>query len=387
MRPRWIRDIESDFGREPLSKWIQFGALVLVSSATVAGWQLRTEERGGRALAQHRQTLQRRLLGLPKRVGMFDVPRWHTVTAEKLLARCCGESMGGLQGLSLSDLPFMDVLQELEQSVGLTLSAPMPADVIKLTVQLLKQRLETPVEPIDGLAVAAIGVATRGLRSMTGCSVCYRFAMPGHSLCGEHSSSDEAAGPIGVRKLAYQRAKIAVPRFTRLASSVPRTVNRIEVDALAYIVARIAWGVSPPDEARTRRVIGRLIADSASLRDRLGMQAPTLPHGEGLYELLRDRLDPLEMGIGAWVSKLRLADAWIRALGEVPAQRGPGALRQARFYDAVLMARRGGTRAEIARELEVDRSTVSRWLKRNDIAGELRSALGSAPRGRARGKG
>jgi hypothetical protein len=387
MTPRWIRAIERDFAREPFSKWIHLGSTVLVSSATVAGWRLRTEERGARALAQHRQTLQRRLLGLPERVGMFDVPRWQTVAADKLLARCCGESLGGVQGLSLSDLPFMDVLQELEQAVGLTPSALLPADVIRLTVQVLRQRQSTQAEPVDGLAMAAVGVATRGLRSMTACSVCYRFAFPGHSLCGEHSSTDEAVGPLGVRKLAYQRAKIALPRFTRLASSVPRGVNVIEVNALAYIVARIAWGVSPPDEARTRRVIRSLIAESAPLRDRLGMQALTLPHGEGLYELLRDRLDPLEMGVGAWVSKLRLADAWLSALDEVLlAQRGAGALRQARLYDAVFLGRRGASRAEIARELEVDRSTVSQWLKRNDLAGELRSVLASAPRGRARGK-
>lgn len=319
---------------------------------------------------------------------MFDVPRWHATTAEKLLARCCDALMGGLQGLSLSDLPFMDVLRELTRPIGRTLAAPMPADVIKLSVQVLKQRFETPGEAVDGLAVAAIGVATRGLRSMTGCSVCFRFALPGHSLCGDHSSSDEAGDPLGARKLAYQRAKIAMPLFAKLAPSVPQTVNVIEVKALAYIVARIAWGVSPPDEARSRRAILSLIADSGQLRDRLGLQASAVPHGEGLYELLRNRLDPLEMSVGAWVGKLRLADAWLRALDEVlSTQRGPGALRQARLYDAVLMARRGATRAEIARELELDRSTISQWLKRNDPMGDFRSALGSTPRPRARRRG
>lgn len=387
MTPRWIRAIERDFAREPLSKWIHLGSTVLVSSATVAGWQLRTEERGARALAQHRQTLQRRLLGLPARVGMFEVPRWHTVTVESLLAKCCGESMGGLQALSLSALPFMDVFQELGHSVGLALSAPMPADVIGLAVHVLKERLAVSADPIDGLAVAAIGVATRGLRSMTACRVCYRFSTPGHSLCGEHSSSGEVSGPLGVRKLAYQRAEVAMPLFTKLAPLVPRKVNEIKVQALAYIVARIAWGVSPPDEARSRRAIRSLIADSAPLRDRLGMRTQTMPHGEGLYELLRDRLDPLEMGVGAWVSKLRLADAWLRALDEVlPAQRGAGALRQARLYDAMLMAYRGATRAEIASELGVGRSTVSQWLKRNDPAGELRSALESTSRARTQRK-
>lgn len=379
MTPRWIRDIERDRGREPLSKWIEVGAFALVSSATAAGWRLRTKDRGGRALAQHRQTLQRRLLGLPERVGMFDVPRWHTMTAETLLARCCSEAMGGLQWLSLRDIPFVDVLQELEQAGGSPLSAATPADVIRFAANLLKQRLETPADAIDGLAVAAIGVTARGLRAMRGCDVCYRFATPGHSLCGEHSSSDQVGGSLGARKLAYQRAKMAMPRFVALMPSVPRTVNRIEIQALAYMFARITWGVSPPDEARSRRAIRSLITASAPLRERLGVQTATLPHGEGLYELLRDRLDPLEMGVGAWVAKLRLADAWLRALDEaLPVQRGAGALRQARFYDAVFMARRGATRAEIARELEIDRSTVSQWLKRSDPAGELRNALVSS---------
>lgn len=211
--------------------------------------------------------------------------------------------------------------------------------------------------------------------------------MPGHSLCGEHCSSGEVGGSLGARKHAYQQAKIASPQFAKLARSVPRKVNVIEVQALAYIVARIAWGVSPPDEARSRKAIRGIIANSAPLRARLGLQTLALPHGEGLYELLRIRLDPLEMGVGAWVNKLRVADAWLRTLDEaLPAQRGAGALRQARFYDAVFMARRGATRAEIARELEVDRSTVTRWLERNDPAGELRGALSAAPRARARAK-
>lgn len=171
MTPRWIRAIERDFGREPLSKWIGLGALVLVSSATAAGWQLRTRERDERALNQHRRTLQRRLLCLPERLGMFDLPRWHMAAPEKLLAECCSEAMGGLQWLSLSALPFMDVLQELGRSVEVTRGVPMPADVVRLAVRVLKQRQESPAEPVDALAVAAIGVATRGVRSMTACSV------------------------------------------------------------------------------------------------------------------------------------------------------------------------------------------------------------------------
>lgn len=379
MTPRWIQAIERDFGRVTLSKWIQLGTVFLVSAATAAGWQLRTRQRDPHGLAQHRRALQRRLLWLPERLGVFEGPSWQNVAVEKLLARCCSESTGGLRTLSLGDLPFMDVLQELGQSVGQTLSSPMPPDVIRLSVRVVKERRALPAEPVDGLAIAAIGVATRGLRSMTACSVCYRFALPGHALCGEHSSSSEASGALGARKLAYQRAMLALPQFAKLASSVQRKVNVIEVEALAYIVARIAWGVSPPDEARSRRAIGSVIASSASLRERLGLQASALPHGEKLYELLRARLDPAEMGVGSWVNKLRLADAWLQALDDaLPAQRGAGALRQARFYDAVFMARRGATRAEIARELDVDPSTVTRWLTRNDPEGELRSALDSA---------
>lgn len=385
MTPRWIQAIERDFGRLPLSKWIQLGTVVLVSAATASGWQLRTRQRDPRALAQHRRALQRRLLWLPERLGVFESPSWQNEAVEKLLARCCSESIGGIRTLSLGDLPFMDVLQELRQSVRQTLSSTMPPDVIRLSVRVLKERQALPVEPVDGLAVAALGVATRGLRSMTTCSVCYRFALPGHALCGEHSSSSEVGGALGPRKLAYQRAMIALPQFAELASSAQRKVNVIEVEALAYIVARIAWGVSPPDEARSRRAISSVIARSALLRERLGLQASALPHGEKLYELLRARLDPMEMGVGSWVNKLRLADAWLQALDDaLPAQRGAGALRQARFYDAVFMACRGATRAEIARELEVDRSTVTRWLTRNDPKGELRIALDSASTTRTR---
>ena len=97
-----------------------------------------------------------------------------------------------------------------------------------------------------------------------------------------------------------------------------------------------------------------------------------VPYAE-LLKTLRYKVDPYEWVDNSWGVKIIACEIWLQLEAEVaPGKRGLGNKTQLRINNAIEMAAAGKSKVEIAAELRVSPSAISKWLARKP---ELRGIL------------
>lgn len=229
----------------------------------------------------------------------------------------------------------------------------------------------------ERFALLAMGIAVRGIALMERCELCYRWAIPGYRYCHQHSQSNSAPGSPSERSARYRRGKRVAVEFKYPPRAPPACALR-PAHRLPRLVARLLWTTTLPDEERSADAVRRALLRYPAVLEVVGPEAVKMRTNR-LLERLAERLDPYEINPAAWVWIIERAARWNRIEARLYA-----APRQMQFHtrlriiDATTMAEDGMTRAEIAEQLGIRRSTISNWLQRG-VAPKLAAALAGKP--------
>lgn len=235
-----------------------------------------------------------------------------------------------------------------------------------------------PPTDIHIMALAMIAVAWRGIRQTCPCVVCFRWAVPGHMLCHEHSRSSAGRGTPRERDVRQKQAHRL--RYSSRAG-VAKRPRGITLERMPFVVGRLLWNLRTGAEATMLRAAVRVINESPYLRAIAGLPRKATVHSDTLLSL-REALDPYEFDAPAWEQKLRAAHLWFEAQHSRTGHRGGGKAMRQRMLAACQLAEGGFNRGEIAQELEVAPSAITNWLNRYADPGhelhELRQRLARA---------
>lgn len=381
--PRWLRTL--DRAPRPLSWHLKSGWAALHMAAL----------RGGNAAGLRARypidpdSLQIRIdqyrslvLDVPRRAGFRDEnlgkewTRAATKIGEMLAARLWEEGLmrGENSGISIKEF-LINTRHELSCTFpSLEFSVTTPFDALRSAYSGLRQgRSAKAIRTIELYCLAWISIAAHGILRMRHCELCFRWAIPGHDHCYEHSQSKEAPGTPQEKSHRYRNAaKIAVT-YRYPPRHVPRH-STISVRRLPQIMARLIWRTPLPDEERTVRSIKEALAKRPAVRAQLGSDALSL-NSMALYKRLGERVDPLEINPSAWVWKLKQLGRWEREkISRCPGRRGKGRQTRWKIVRAITLAEKGCSKSMIASILEIHPSVISNWIRRESFP-DLANAL------------
>ena len=309
------------------------------------------------------------VLDIPRRAGFRDESlgkewtRAATQIGELLAAKVWEEGLRG-EDLGVSIREFLtDTLDELSSAFpSIEFSVATPFDALRSCYRALRQgRYAKSVRTIELYCLAWISIAAHGILRMRHCELCFRWAIPGHDHCYEHSQSKEAPGTPQEKSLRYRNAaKIAVT-YRYPPRPVPQH-STMSVRRLPQIMARLIWSTPLPDEKRTLRSIKDALEKRPVVLAQGGADSLSL-RSLALYKRLEERIDPLEINPSAWAWKIRQFDRWEREkTARCPGYRGKGRRTRWRIIQATSLAERGCSKSMIANILGVHPSTISNWM-------------------------
>ncbi|MBL0121595.1 MAG: helix-turn-helix domain-containing protein [Betaproteobacteria bacterium] len=215
--------------------------------------------------------------------------------------------------------------------------------------------------------LALIGWAITKWRVAQICEICFRHAWPGNRFCRVHSQAGPDGRSRAKRFAAYRRGRmargIAELRgivFTKGPDGLQR-VNHYENTFLWLMFPEAAPVFT--DNERDKELYEALRGARRVLLKLGGRTALCKPYPE-LIAIFRKKIDQDTLEAPN-ASLIREAEIWLQLEEEVaPTRRGKGVKTIALVDQAVLIAREGYSKVEIARALGVAKSTVSSWLKR-----------------------
>lgn len=322
------------------------------------------------------------VLDIPRRIGFKDESlekgwiRTTTQIGEMLAARVWEEKLMREEGFGVSIRELLtDTRDELSRVFpSFEFSVTTPFDALQSAYKGLRQgKSAKTIRTVELYCLAWIGIAAHGILKMRHCELCFRWAIPGHEHCYEHSQSKEAPGTPQEKSLRYRNAaKIAVT-YRYPPRPVPRH-STISVRRLPQMVARLIWRTPLPDEERTVRSIKEALAKRPTVLAQLGQDALSL-QSIALYKRLGEHVDPLEINPSAWVWKIKQLDRWDREkTTRCPGHRGKGRPTRYRIVRAISLAEKGCSKSMIARILGIHPSTISNWIRRQSYP-DLANAL------------
>lgn len=371
--PYWLRTL--DQGVHSLDWHVKSGWLVLNTAALRGGnaaglrapYPINPESLLVR-IEQYRSLV----LDIPRRIGFCDKNlgkgwiRTATQIGEMLAARVWEEGVMQDESCGVSIKEFLiDTRDELSRAFpSIDFSVATPFDALRSAYKGLRQgKFAKSIRTVELYCLAWICIAAHGILKMRHCELCFRWAIPGHKHCYEHSQSKEASGSPQEKSLRYRNAAKISVTYRYPPRPVPRH-SKISASRLPQIIARVIWCTPLPDEERTVRSIKEALAKRPAVLAQVGQDALSLT-SMALYKQLEERIDPLEINPSAWVWKLKQMDRWERVkTTRCPGHRGKGHLTRWRIVKAISLADMGCSKSMIASILGVCPSTISNWLRR-----------------------
>ena len=281
---------------------------------------------------------------------------------------------GENSGISIKEL-LIDTRHELSRTFpSLEFSVTTPFDALRSAYSGLRQgRSAKAIRTIELYCLAWISIAAHGILRMRHCELCFRWAIPGHDHCYEHSQSKEAPGTPQEKSHRYRNAAKVAVTYCYPPRPVPRH-STISVRRLPQVMARLIWRTPLPDEERTVRSIKEALAKRPTVLAQLGSDALSL-NSMALYKRLGERVDPLEINPSAWVWKLKQLGRWERErISRCPGRRGKGRQTRWKIVRAITLAEKGCSKSMIASILEIYPSVISNWIRRGSFP-DLANAL------------
>ncbi len=232
-------------------------------------------------------------------------------------------------------------------------------------------------------SIALIGWASLALSETKKCEFCYRRTSPGGQYCAEHGQTDLSR--VGRTRSAqanrYRVGKNAHAFAVQLELVKNPTVDKkMQKNALHQekrksdgdVVTRALWmsNILFPayltwDVLCDQHI--RLVLQHSPLVLRLiGGDAVLERTYVEIIDILRTTLNLFEIEERALPYSVGSMEDWLKCEEQVKlGVRGFGKKACARIDEAIVLARQGRTRTEIARALEVGQSTVTLWVKKS----------------------
>lgn len=235
--------------------------------------------------------------------------------------------------------------------------------------RLLWQTEHDHLDPVSRLiwGLALIGWSARHWHEVAICELCFRFTYPGTRFCDEHTQRDQT----GVeRSLAYRRYRLG-KKAHALAEQRGQLDflrgNAIVRDArrrLALSDVIFEWDYEPDAIDDEMAFLQASLATSPRVLKKIGIAALDADF-ETLTEILREQLDPYRWDPMLWGWAVLQAEMWFALEEELsPGKRGYGLATQERIARAEALAKSGLNHRQIAHELGISPSTISRWIAR-----------------------
>lgn len=384
--PGWLRTLDPNLG--PLDRHVKSGWIALHTAALRGGntTGLRARHPFDEDSLKVRIDQYRSLVfDIPRRIGFEDKnlgQGWTRVAMQigEILATRVREEREksqkkDAQGKPTANEPPGNVRDELLRVFpGIEFSVSTPFDALRSAYRALHQRRSAKtVRTVELYYLAWISVAAHAILKMRHCDLCFRWAIPGHGHCYEHSQSKEALGSSQEKSRRYRNAvKIAVT-YRYPPRPVPKH-STMSAKRLPQIMARLIWHTPLPDEERTLRAIKQEISNRPAVIAQLGGDVLSLKSMK-LYTRLEERIDPLEINPSAWVWKIKQLDRWEHErASRCPGRRGKGRRTRWRIVRAISLANEGASKSMIAYLLDVHPSTISNWIRRESFP-DLANAL------------
>lgn len=238
-----------------------------------------------------------------------------------------------------------------------------PFETLEVMFSLLRRRshLAEPPDILDCIALIWIGFAIHGISTMVLCSLCFRWALPGQTLCPLHGQSIAYSGTRSAKALGYSRGAKTAIRYQRPWVRVPGRIVMSKKRALV-LAAHIQATAVIPDLKRTVHAILKRIQQSPRVLEQLGKVPEDPPK---LYNHLRKHVDPLEHNPSCWTWKIRQYELWLAAEKKAfPGVRGKSKKTGWQIMEASKYARAGRSKVATARLLGISPSTISNWIAR-----------------------
>lgn len=385
--PGWLRNLDQSLG--PSDRLVKSGWVVLHTAALRGGNLAGLRDRypiDPDSLKVRIDQYRSLVFDIPRRIGFADESLGHvwarvaTQIGERLAARLKERRPGMDAHGSPSTKELLSGMhyELLRVFPSIEFTASTPFDALRSAYKVLRQgRSAKSVRTVELYGLAWISIAAHAILKMRHCDLCFRWAIPGHGHCYEHSQSKEAPGTPQEKSLRYRNAvKIAVtyrypPRPTPKHSTM-------SIKRLPQLIARLIWHTPLPDEERTLRAIKHELTKRPAITAQLGDDVLALPPLR-FYQRLEECIDPLEINPSAWVWKIRQLDRWEHErITRCPGRRGKGRRTRWRIIRAVSLAEKGVSKLMIARILGVHPSSISNWIRREsypDLANMLKSRV------------
>lgn len=264
--------------------------------------------------------------------------------------------------------------EELED--GATHPCFTPTSVVSAVKAILLSRSDEGVmDAVDAKCVIAIGLAYRGLQRMRRCMWCFRWSWPGQPSCARHSLSAEVGGTRKQRQAGYEAAKRVCEHLSMATySQSPRFHRMGDRDAL-WVIGRALCGATLVREDEVCEKLLAALGRSPSLCSALRVREKlsTLKKSN-VVENVSTWLDPAEVRPRVLLQEIAAAERWYRtAEMALPGQRGRGRATAARRHSALTAsALPNATIATVAKCIDLDRSTISHWFRRDGQSPEVR---------------
>lgn len=381
--PRWLRT--RDLGLWPLDWYVKSGWVALHTAAlrggNAAGLRARYSVDPD-SLKVRIDQYRSLVLDIPRRIGFRDESlgkEWTRAAAqigEMLATRVWEED--SIRG-KRDSVPIREFLSNTRHELlrafpSIEFSVATPFDALRSAYRALRQgRSAKTVRAIELYCLAWIGIAAQEILKMRHCDLCFRWAIPGHDHCYEHSQSKEAPGTPQEKSLRYRNAVKIAATYREPPRPVPRH-STMSVRRLPQIMARLIWHTPLPDEERTVRTIKHALAKRPAVLAQVGPDTLSLK-SMAIYKRLEERIDHLEVNPSAWVWKIKQLDRWERErASRCPGRRGVGRKTRWRIVGAISLAEKGFSKFMIARILGIQPSTISNWIRRESFP-DLANAL------------
>lgn len=235
--------------------------------------------------------------------------------------------------------------------------------------QLLWQRSHPHLDEISRFlwGLALIGWAAHHWHETGICQLCFRFTYPGARFCAEHRQVGRSARERSNAHSRYRlgRKVYALADHRGLLELLGGGANvRHMRRRLALADVIFEWEFDPSYLDKERDLLLETLVMCPRVLQRIGVSALSADF-ETLTETLRERIDPYRWDPMLWGSAVVQAELWFSLEEELsPGKRGLGVVTQERIEMAVVLANRGYSKAQIANELGLSPSAISKWIAR-----------------------
>ncbi len=260
-------------------------------------------------------------------------------------------------------------MQASQQSNWATIRPLPPVLAARHGYQLLWQNKHAHMDRMCCLlwGLALIGWSAHHWHHVAICELCFRFTYPGARFCDQHTQRARSGAERSKAHDRYRLGKKAhalAGRRGQLNFLRGNTIVRNIRRQLALSDVIFEWDYEPDAISNEMKLLHESLAASPQVMERIGSEALDSDF-ETLTEILREQIDPYRWDPMLWGWAVLQAEVWFTLEEELsPGKRGHGKIAEDRIGRAQAMARNGLSYSQIAHELGISASAISKWIAR-----------------------